>query len=180
MTTDTNAASVQYSWSIDQETFRDQCDSVAAAIAAAVDHHGGDLRVGSTVYIGDVVQVETEALIDASSIVEAMQERAYEDAGEASEDYLAVVSAEQLKELQHLVADWADRVETVNFWRVGNIASHVISAEDLGETCEAGQPECGPVTNHDSEGVPLCAVCWEGLLADSQDGQPDAAAGVGA
>lgn len=133
MTTDKSAATVQYSWSIDQETFRDQCDSVAGAIAAAVDHHGGDLRVGSTVYIGDVVQVETEALIDASSIVEAMQERAYEDAGEASEDYLAMVSAEQLKELQHLVADWADRVETPHFWRVGNITSHVITAEYLAE-----------------------------------------------
>jgi hypothetical protein len=152
---------------------------VTGAIAAAVDYHGGDLRVGSTVYIGDVVKVETKALIDASSIVEAVQERACEGAGEASEDYLAVVSAEQLKELQHLVADWADRVETVNFWRVGNIASHVITAEDLGETCEAGQRECGPVTNHDSEGVPLCAACWEGLLVDSQDGQRDAAPGVG-
>ncbi len=35
------------------------------------------------------------------------------------------------------------------------------------ERCESGQPECGPVYNHDSEGVPLCKVCWDGLLADA-------------
>ena len=35
------------------------------------------------------------------------------------------------------------------------------------ETCESGQPECGPVTHHDSEGVPLCEVCWNGLLDDT-------------
>lgn len=33
--------------------------------------------------------------------------------------------------------------------------------------CESGQPECGPVEFHDCEGVPLCRVCWEGLIADS-------------
>lgn len=35
------------------------------------------------------------------------------------------------------------------------------------EACESGQPECGSVTRHDSEGVPLCDVCWNGLLDDS-------------
>jgi hypothetical protein len=47
-------------------------------------------------------------------------------------------------------------------------------------TCEAGQPECGPVEHHDSEGVPLCAGCWAELLADSQscDSADDAERGV--
>ena len=44
------------------------------------------------------------------------------------------------------------------------------------ERCESGQPECGPVEHHDSEGVPLCKVCWDGLLADSAD---EAARGAG-
>lgn len=30
-----------------------------------------------------------------------------------------------------------------------------------GETCENGQPDCGPVAHHDIEGVPLCARCWQ-------------------
>ncbi len=170
MTTDNNAAAVQYSWSTDEETFHDQCDSIADAVAAAVDHHGGDLEIGQTIYIGEVSEISTPSLVDESSIVERMQEMAFEYAGEPSEDYLASVTSEQLHELKKLVAAWADRVERPQFWQVNGALPHVITAEDLGETCEAGQPECGPVTNHDSEGVPLCAVCWEGLLADSQDG----------
>ena len=39
--------------------------------------------------------------------------------------------------------------------------------ESVESVCESGAPECGPVEFHDSEGVPLCRVCWEGLLADS-------------
>ncbi len=34
------------------------------------------------------------------------------------------------------------------------------------ERCESGDPECGPVEFHDSEGVPLCKTCWEGLAID--------------
>ena len=34
------------------------------------------------------------------------------------------------------------------------------------ETCEGGDPECGPVEFHDVEGVPLCRGCWESLLID--------------
>jgi hypothetical protein len=38
------------------------------------------------------------------------------------------------------------------------------------ETCESGDPLCGPVEYHDSEGVPLCQVCWDGLLDDTGRG----------
>lgn len=36
-----------------------------------------------------------------------------------------------------------------------------------GERCESGDPACGLVEFHDSEGVPLCKVCWDGLVADA-------------
>lgn len=163
-----DSTSVQYSWSTDGETFHDQCDSVAAAIAAAIDYTG-DLEVGQTIYIGEVSEISTPRLIDASNIVERMQEMAFEYAGEPSEDYLASVTSEQLDDLQKLVATWADSVERPQFWQVRGALPHVVTAEDFGQTCEAGQPECGPVKYYDSEGVPLCAVCWQGLLADSAD-----------
>lgn len=35
------------------------------------------------------------------------------------------------------------------------------------ECCESGDPLCGPVEFHDVEGVPLCRVCWDGLIEDS-------------
>lgn len=37
------------------------------------------------------------------------------------------------------------------------------------ERCESGDPECGPVTHHDSEGVPLCDECWADLCADAEN-----------
>lgn len=56
-------------------------------------------------------------------------------------------------------ADWPEWADDVEF-------------EEPAERCESGSPECGPVTNHDSEGVPLCATCWAGLEQDSADGAP--------
>jgi hypothetical protein len=35
------------------------------------------------------------------------------------------------------------------------------------ERCESGSSACGPVEHHDSEGVPLCAKCWQALAEDS-------------
>lgn len=49
--------------------------------------------------------------------------------------------------------------------------------DEPSERCESGQPECGPVTNYDSEGVPLCEVCWNGLLADDATQQGGEAQG---
>ncbi len=42
---------------------------------------------------------------------------------------------------------------------------HPPSAEHV-ERCESGDPACGPVEHHDSEGVPLCAKCWASLTAE--------------
>lgn len=41
------------------------------------------------------------------------------------------------------------------------------------QTCEGGDSSCGPVTSFDSEGVPLCDTCTDGLIADSE-ADPDA------
>mgnify|MGYP000982511971 CR=1 FL=1 len=126
-----NETGKQYSWSTDEERFHDQCDSVEAAIAAAVEYHGRDMEVGSTVYVGEVLRVQTAQLISADSIIENMQVQAYDYAGEASEDYLASVTKEQEMELARLVAKWADSVEAPNFWQVLNTVPHVITAGDL-------------------------------------------------
>ncbi len=48
------------------------------------------------------------------------------------------------------------------------------------EHCESDQPECGPVTRHDSHGVPLCEVCWNGLLDDAALSGPADKASKGA
>lgn len=121
----------QYSWSTDEETFHDQCDSLEAAVAAAVDYHGGELEIGSNIYVGEALEIDTQQLVSADSIIDNISCQAYDVAGEASEDYLAHVTAEQKKELERLVAEWAERVEKPTFWRVGSTVTHVVTAEDL-------------------------------------------------
>ncbi|EIL88578.1 hypothetical protein UU9_12543 [Rhodanobacter fulvus Jip2] len=67
-------------------------------------------------------------------------------------------------------ADWLDAGGTLN--EQDALADYLAAAPsapegDMPERCEGGSPECGPVEHHDSEGVPLCATCWDALLADS-------------
>jgi hypothetical protein len=158
---------LQYSWSTDEETYHDQCNSIEEAIAEALGS-GGDFELGTAISIGEIIPVEAIQLIDADSVIDNMSCQAFDLAGEPSEDYLGHVTKEQKAELEALIAAWADRVEKPAFWQIGKTHVHIVTAADLAQTCEAGQPECGPVEHYDSEGVPLCAGCWEALLADSQ------------
>lgn len=128
MNTDTEQ---KYSWSTDEETFRDHCESIDAAVAAAIDYHGGEVEIGSNIYVGEVLEIDTQQLVSADSIIDNISCQAFDVAGEASEDYLAFVTDEQKKELERLVAEWAERVEKPTFWRVGSTVAHVVTAEDL-------------------------------------------------
>ncbi len=127
----------QYSWSVDEETYRDQCDSIEEAVAAALDHHGG-LEIGTTISIGEIIPVDASQLVDADSVIENMSCQAYDLAGEPSEDYLAGATKEQKDELESLIAAWADRVEKPAFWQIGTIFVHTVTAQDLGETPDGG------------------------------------------
>lgn len=133
----------QYSWSVDEETYRDRCDSIEEAVAAALDHHGG-LEIGMTISIGEIIPVDASQLVDADSVIENISCQAYDLAGEPSEDYLGSVTKEQKSELEALIAAWADRVEKPAFWHIGTIYVHTISAEDLRESPEAGQRDAAP------------------------------------
>jgi len=143
MTTDNKSASVQYSWSVDEETYRDQCDSIEEAVSAALDHHGG-LEIGTTISIGEIIPVDASQLVDADSVIDNMSCQAYDLAGEPSEDYLGSVTKEQKSELEALIAAWADRVEKPAFWQIGTIYVHTVTAQDLGESCEAGKRDAEP------------------------------------
>lgn len=133
----------QYSWSVDEETYRDQCDSIEEAVAAALDHHG-DLEIGTRISIGEIIPVGALQLVDADSVIDNMSCQAYELSGEVSEDYLAGVTKEQKDELESLIAAWADRVEKPAFWQIGTTYVHTVSAEDLRESCEADPRDAAP------------------------------------
>lgn len=46
----------------------------------------------------------------------------------------------------------------------------VENAGEQVEKCESGDPSCGPVVTHDSEGVPLCQQCADELAAEAAQG----------
>ncbi len=133
----------QYSWSLDEETYQDHCDSIEEAVAAALDHHG-DLGIGSTIFVGEIIPVDASQLVDADSVIDNMSCQAYDLAGESSEDYLGSVTKEQKSELEALIAAWADRVEKPAFWQIGTIYVHTVSAEDLRGSSEACQRDAAP------------------------------------
>lgn len=147
----------RYSWSIDEETYRDQCNSIEEAVAAALDYNG-ELDLGTTISIGEIIPVDAIQLVDADSVIDNMSCQAYDLAGEPSEDYLGSVTKEQKNELEALIAAWADRVEKPAFWQIGTIYVHTVAAGDFGETCEADQPECAPAVHDDSQGSDAAEV----------------------
>jgi hypothetical protein len=63
---------------------------------------------------------------------------------------------------------------TVSVRKVEAAAPFQRAEVDAPERCESGSPECGPVEYHDSEGVPLCAACWQSLLDDATTQPEDA------
>ena len=132
MTTDNKSASVQYSWSTDGETYQARCASIEEAISEALNS-GGEFEVGQTLFIGQVIPVNVIRLVDADSVVDDMQVRAYDLCGEPAEDYLASATKEQRAKLESLIAAWADSVEQPNFWDIGAVVEHVITSEDLGD-----------------------------------------------
>lgn len=169
---DDAAVTTQYSWSLDEEVFRDLVSSVEEAVAAAIEYHGGELEPGRIIYVGEVIPVGAGELIDADSVIDTMAERAFDAAGESSEDYLATVTQAQKDELHALIVGWADRVEEPGFWRVGKTVKHTLTTEDLDHSCEGGGKDCGPVAHCDSEGVPLCQSYRDALHADSEGLRP--------
>lgn len=122
----------QYSWSTDGETYEDRCASIEEAISEALNS-GREFEVGQTLHIGQVIPVNAAKLVDAHSVIEDLQVRAYDLCGEPAEDYLACATEEQRAQLESLIAAWADSIEAPNFWEIGTVVTHVITREDLGD-----------------------------------------------
>ena len=62
---------------------------------------------------------------------------------------------------------WYD--EPIGGLEIEYVRADLVSSQnaDAGEACESGDPSCGPVEFHDSEGIPLCRSCWDALEIDS-------------
>lgn len=107
-----------YSYSTDDEIYHGEFDSPDAAAAEAF-YDDPELEAVS---IGENRKHTAHHYVSADRILEDVTERAYDECGEASEDWLAGVmhNVDLKAELERLVGDWLQAQEPPNFWRVAN------------------------------------------------------------
>lgn len=89
-------------------------------------------QTGDTVYAGDSIKhlPSTFAVRTALSVIDGMQDEAYNFADEASAGF-ADCSKEQIDLLQALIDAWADATLTVEFYGITGTHKHTITAEDV-------------------------------------------------
>ena len=98
----------KYSFSFDNEHYYGEFDSVAEALADA-RVEAKDYPDSTQIYIGKNYQYEP--CVRAHRVIEDIQEDAFDEAGEAAEDYLEFVSVPSLVMLEKMLTktfiEWA-------------------------------------------------------------------------
>jgi hypothetical protein len=69
--------------------------------------------------------------IDADSIIDTMKERAYEVAGEHSEDFLSEVTKEQIKEFDKVLGEWLDHRFNCRFYTVEKVDDYFLNEDEI-------------------------------------------------
>ena len=90
----------KYSFSFDNERYYGEFDSVAEALADA-RVEAKDYPDSTQIYIGKNYKYEPR--VQAHRVIEDIQEDAFDEAGEAAEDYLEFVSAPSLVMLEKML-----------------------------------------------------------------------------
>lgn len=120
--------SIETCWSIDCENFNE------LEFGNLID----DLRcnyqdseiIGMTVYKAEAHRANGTDLIDVDDIMIMLNERAYDNYGECSEDWPGPLPA-AAKKLEKYIKNWIKKEAPCNFWRVANVEKYVITEEDL-------------------------------------------------
>lgn len=120
-------AMIEKAYSINDEDF--QFLDAEDALAALADE--GRLEVGAVYYEIDTEPFDIGELLDAESILESAEERAYDELGECAEDCMSC-SRDAIKELQDALDAWASKHLKGQYWRcVGKSRELRVTAEDL-------------------------------------------------
>lgn len=61
---------------------------------------------GDDFYVGQIVQIYSSQLFDVDWMLDSMNERAQDEAGDAGEDYLCDVTKEQKEDLEKTLEKW--------------------------------------------------------------------------
>jgi len=106
---------IEWSYSTNGENYYGTEESREDAIALALEEIG---ETEGTFWIGKSKRHFGRGTYIAGSVIEQLQEQAYEDCGEFAETYLDDVTKEEEAELADFITDWAARVDRSHFWTV--------------------------------------------------------------
>lgn len=114
----------EYVYSLDGEWF-EEFDVIQ-------DQVNDDAEPGEKVsgYRGTPIQVDHADHVKHLKIVELLQELAYDEDGEAAENYLMDFDDEKEDQLKDVIIKWMDNnIKKPGYFRVGEIQDHIFTSE---------------------------------------------------
>lgn len=90
----------------------------------------GDLKVGDTIYYGEVERPNPEDFICVDRIIEDIGVQAYDVGGEYAEDY-PEVSEEAKTRLDQLLKEWVNSLPAPTFFTIKNTKPYKLTEEDF-------------------------------------------------
>ena len=112
-------------WSEDGETFHSEQD-----IIESLDFPENDSVL--VIYKGVKVSRKHNDYFNANSIIEDIQESAFNDVGDFAEGYLTELSLQDIKQLQYMLSKWLDKnAAQPLFYAVKNVTPIQITKEDI-------------------------------------------------
>lgn len=100
------------------------CESIEEAAQEAYEYLTDEEReevTEVTIYQGTPDHVSFSDFFCVDSLIERVQENAYDNYGEHASDYLDDVTEEQKEELKELVLVWSEKVKAPRFYMVKNV-----------------------------------------------------------
>lgn len=114
-------------WSHDNETFN--CTDLGELLDQMVCDE--ELQAGRVVYYGEPVEPR-RIWVDADSVIEDIENRAYDDGGEHTEDF-PNVSPEAKAELDAFLKEWQETHCKPTWWAVRNVKEYTLTTEDIAD-----------------------------------------------
>jgi hypothetical protein len=111
-------------WSANDEDF------LYEDLQELLDAEGDWISEGDTVHVATRGEFDPASFISADFVIEVIGENAYENAGEAAEDF-PDVTTEARKELADFLAQWTRKHCKPNFYKVLNSKPYVVTKTDL-------------------------------------------------
>lgn len=108
-------------------------DKVYSTCGETFNYDQIDFDIGDTYFSGTVVEVSPQSLLSkwtVDTIVEQMEERLYEEVGEASYDALNIPE-DKKQELLLIISDFVKENATVSCYKVEDIKEHILTVDDL-------------------------------------------------